>query len=561
MIASLALLSTAYAQVVDGQTPEINAQAFRPTVDGRGTLWTDDASMPGFGASARFLLSYTDSPLVYVVDGQDELGIVRNLVQADVLAGIGLGPLRLGFDLPVYLFARGDVGAGEGGLGDVAADGKLTLFGKDAPIEAPIDIAAQGRVAFPTATVQTALGAPGVGYEAALIVSRKIDRTLLAVNAGTRVAPAADLENISIADAFVWRAGVGYDIGSGGGVAGEVIGQATYAAPLANPAGLPIEAMLSGYARAGENVMLRAGVGRGLTSGISSPDLRVVLGLAVEPRGEAKDSDNDGIVDRSDGCPQQAEDLDLFEDGDGCPDTDNDRDGVLDRQDTCPLDPEDVDSYKDRDGCPDPNTMATLRVVDHTGRPLDLSKGVLQGPDIDRTFSGGELALELPPGTYTLAGRAGTYEPNTASFEIVPGGPQTALVMLTKQQNVLVSVSRDRIDLKDKVYFETSSAQIKPSSHGLLEQAIQIVRDYPEIALLRIEGHTDKRGSDSYNLELSKQRAASVMAYFIDQGIDPSRLTSEGFGETSPLDPADTQAAHSKNRRVDFFIERWVDQD
>ncbi|MCA9488804.1 MAG: OmpA family protein, partial [Myxococcales bacterium] len=63
-----------------------------------------------------------------------------------------------------------------------------------------------------------------------------------------------------------------------------------------------------------------------------------------------------------------------------------------------------------------------------------------------------------------------------------------------------------------------------------------------------------------YNLELSKKRAASVREYFIEKGIAPERLTSEGYGETRPLDPANNEAAWSKNRRVDFFIERWEEQ-
>jgi hypothetical protein len=82
--------------------------------------------------------------------------------------------------------------------------------------------------------------------------------------------------------------------------------------------------------------------------------LRLTVGLAVHsPR--RFDRDGDGVSDRSDRCPDQPEDLDGFEDGDGCPDPDNDRDGVPDGVDACPVVPEDRDGFLDSDGCPDPD--------------------------------------------------------------------------------------------------------------------------------------------------------------------------------------------------------------
>ena len=76
--------------------------------------------------------------------------------------------------------------------------------------------------------------------------------------------------------------------------------------------------------------------------------------------------------------------------------------------------------------------------------------------------------------------------------------------------------------------------------------------------LLVLQGHTDERGGEAFNLELSKKRAAAVLAYFVDKGIDPARLTSDGYGESRPLDPAHNADAWAKNRRTDFFVEEWV---
>ena len=218
-------------------------------------------------------------------------------------------------------------------------------------------------------------------------------------------------------------------------------------------------------------------------------------------------------------------------------------------------------TWKDEDGCPDPTTQLTATVVDEDGQQLDLAKGMIVGPDgKEYPLESGRVQVEVPPGKYVVRGRAGTYEPNEVTVDVVDGPPTATKVTLIKKKNAKVVVSRDRIDLKDKIYFETASAKIKAESFGLLDQAVQILQEYPEIALLRIEGHTDSRGSDTYNLKLSGDRAASVRQYFIDHGIVGDRLTSIGFGETKPLDTANNEAAWSKNRRVDFFIERWEEK-
>ncbi len=80
-------------------------------------------------------------------------------------------------------------------------------------------------------------------------------------------------------------------------------------------------------------------------------DARCCDGEPVEVN--AVDADRDGIPDDADSCPQEPEDRDAFEDGDGCSEPDNDQDGIVDDDDVCPLDKEDVDGFQDVDGCPD----------------------------------------------------------------------------------------------------------------------------------------------------------------------------------------------------------------
>ena len=71
---------------------------------------------------------------------------------------------------------------------------------------------------------------------------------------------------------------------------------------------------------------------------------------------------------------------------------------------------------------------------------------------------------------------------------------------------------------------------------------------------LSLEGHTDNVGDDDANLQLSKDRAASVKQYLKDAGISSSRITSEGYGETKPVDSNDTADGRKHNRRVEMNI-------
>ena len=87
------------------------------------------------------------------------------------------------------------------------------------------------------------------------------------------------------------------------------------------------------------------------TNDATEPKYRIVAGFRYAPLG--RDRDGDGVLDRDDKCPDQAEDRDGFEDEDGCPDPDNDRDGIPDARDKCRDAAEDFDGFQDEDGCPD----------------------------------------------------------------------------------------------------------------------------------------------------------------------------------------------------------------
>lgn len=123
-----------------------------------------------------------------------------------------------------------------------------------------------------------------------------------------------------------------------------------------------------------------------------------------------------------------------------------------------------------------------------------------------------------------------------------------------KPENQGCPLAKETMDIIKKIsentYFETNKAELKKSCIPSLDSLATILKQNPEVAI-RIEGHTDNVGSSENNLKLSKERAASVRAFLISKGIDPGRITSEGFGDTRPLMSNDTEEGKSKNRRVE----------
>lgn len=218
------------------------------------------------------------------------------------------------------------------------------------------------------------------------------------------------------------------------------------------------------------------------------------------------DRDGDGIRDPVDSCPDEPEDFDGFEDTDGCPDIDNDRDGILDPDDACPNEPEDVDGFEDTDGCPD---------VDND------RDGILDADDA------------CPNEAEVVNG-----------VDDLDGCPDEGLIQLVD----------DRIVLEERVLFDFERARVKSAARPVLDAIVELVRQHPEWALMRIDGHADVRGDADFNRRLSERRARNVMRALIERGLAADRLEFRGFGADRPRDQRRTEQAHQRNRRVEFVI-------
>jgi len=245
------------------------------------------------------------------------------------------------------------------------------------------------------------------------------------------------------------------------------------------------------------------------------------------------DRDGDGIHDPDDTCPDEPEDVDTFQDTDGCPDTDNDADTILDAADRCPIEAEDMDQYEDTDGCPDPDNDAD---------------GVLDAADQCPAEAGPESNHGCPDpddDSDTVPNRVDNcpQEAGTVEFQ---GCPQAQLV----------TIVGDHLVILEKVMFRTGSATIDRHSYPLLNNVAAVLNAHPEIHHLRVEGHTDAQGNAARNMTLSQKRAQAVVTYLTRRGgVEATRLVAEGFGPNRPLVPnATTEAEFEQNRRVEFVV-------
>ena len=615
-------LSTAVQAQERGAMPDLDVNTFRPRLDAGPTLWTDSSEQYKTGTVHAGLLGHWQhGPLEYVYgDGESREVLLKDAVTTHVVASVALDRFRVGFDFPIHILSKGaGVQAGTG-TGDLMVDGKVTLVD---PAGGGLGLALAGRIGLPTGSVSAALSEDGLTGELRAIADMHFGNFMLAGNVGMRFRPETELEAATLNDQVVLRIAGAYDLTDQGSVALEV---GSYVAPGAGMTGLPVEAMLSGSGRISPAFVVRGGVGRGITQAVGSPAVRVVAGLTYSPL-KADDADGDGIYSDFDRCPQLAEDMDGWEDEDGCPDTDNDKDGFPDAEDACPDQAEDMDGWEDEDGCPELPTQLSITFQDQKGTVVPSVAATIAGTEL--SGEGNPVLIVVDPGSYTLTAKAEgfkdtevqfavpRYEESSFTFklsdlgmaslkitvvspegervenaywypiggaripvdqgqamsadpgnyDIVVGAEGFGLSRLTVEVNedatteVQVSLARPRIEvtknkinLKEKVFFDTGKSTIKVESHPLLDEVADVLLATPEILKIRVEGHTDSRGGDLDNLKLSQARAEAVVKYLVAQGVDGERMQAVGFGEQQPIDKADNADAWEKNRRVEVFI-------
>ncbi len=299
-----------------------------------------------------------------------------------------------------------------------------------------------------------------------------------------------------------------------------------------------------------------------------------MLGIGLDLGGTTdNDTDKDGIVNSKDKCPNSPAEAKV--DANGCP-LDTDNDGVLDYLDKCP----DLAGLFISNGCPDKDGDGVLDAVDEC--PDIRGNAALKGcPDSDE--DGIEDRLDKCPtekGTAATLGCPDTDNDGVADnidkCYTVAGDPQHSGCPDSDNDGVYDDIDLCRNipgtaanygcpEIEEKVKqlfqkalqgirFETGKAIIKPESFPIIDAIAKVMSEHPDYKLI-IGGHTDNVGDDDMNYTLSKDRAAAVSNYLITKGVSPMRVSSDGFGETKPVDTNDSEKGRARNRRVEFKVE------
>lgn len=248
--------------------------------------------------------------------------------------------------------------------------------------------------------------------------------------------------------------------------------------------------------------------------------------IGKNERGATLDSDGDGLSDD--------DERDKYSTDPNNPDTDSDglNDGLEVETGTDPLDP-DTDKGGIRDGVEDANLNGQVDDGETDPRVKD-------GDEIPKPEPAPEPEPEPEPDPDE--DHDGVENPDDAC----PGTPEGSKV----DERGCVEFVGKTFTLEG-IQFDTASADILPASELVLRRAVAVLQDNPE-ARVEIGGHTDSRGKASMNRELSLNRAKAVYEYLVKAGIDPSRLTTKGYGPSQPIADNATEAGRAKNRRIEF---------
>ena len=553
-LGALLVLVPVTAQAQRVHTPDL--RLLRPGPGPDDTLGVFGAGVSRhLGWQLGTLVHYAADPFVGTRNGQ-EVSLVAHQLTVDVMASLALfDHLELGVAVPII--ANQEVAApsvfpprysftGESTtVGDVWLGAKLMFFGS------PDDVALALSAAIAIPTDGEFASHTSLGFEPRLLLTwAATDYLRFRLNAGARLRGSRDFGGLTTGHEVLvgGSAEAMFDIGDQpfavlGSVAGSIGLQETDAEEV------PFEALGAIEYRGIPNTAITLGGGAGITAGYGAPSYRVLFGLRYAQQPPA--------------CAFGPEDVDGWQDDDGCADLDNDGDGIDDLPDLCPFEAEVFNGYKDDDGCPDdPPWKADPGATDPDGGP----KGVIP-PSPDSDGDGiDDVQDDCPRHAEDKDGfedADGCPDPDDDGDGIPDGQdkcPRDAEVInglddddgCPDQSDAALEGDRIRID--GTVQFASGRAKIKKASFSLLDRVAAILQRVPDITLLQVQGHTDDRGGAERNRKLSQARSEAVAAYLSGRGVAAKRLVAKGFGEGVAIAPNKTKAGRKKNRRVEFRI-------
>lgn len=285
-------------------------------------------------------------------------------------------------------------------------------------------------------------------------------------------------------------------------------------------------------------------------------------GARVDESGCPIDSDHDNVPDGIDQCPNTPQGATV--DARGCP-TDSDGDGVPDGIDQCPgtppntsVDARGCPADADGDGVPDSQDQCANTphgaTVDARGCPVD--------SDNDGVPDGIDQCPNTPPNTQVDARGCSTDSDNDGVSDDKDLCPNTQANVKVDKDGCPIELTERETELLDKgrittreIHFETAKWDILPESNATLDDIGTILIQWPQLRI-EIGGHTDARGSNAYNQDLSQKRAQAVLEYLTQKfpQLKADQYTAVGYGETRPVASNKTVEGMAKNRRVEFKV-------
>ena len=190
-----------------------------------------------------------------------------------------------------------------------------------------------------------------------------------------------------------------------------------------------------------------------------------------------------------------------------------------------------------------------LNIVDIETKEMvtaDVTVGEMKPETVTGRF---EKTLGAGPYAVKVIAKDEAYLPYERIFDVEAAKTLEVEVAMVKKEFKIVL---------PEVYFEFNKSDIKPESYSVLDGAAETIKTVfagnPKTKI-EIQGHTDSKGSDAYNLDLSNRRANAVKDYLvINHNINPDRLMARGYGESKPVASNDNEIGRAKNRRVEFVV-------
>lgn len=204
-----------------------------------------------------------------------------------------------------------------------------------------------------------------------------------------------------------------------------------------------------------------------------------------------------------------------------------------------------------------------------------IAKQLVLGGDVidkktDRKIKNSKVGIVLKSDratNYSLVAATGHYEQNisslgwylfTASAEGYLNSTDSVQVESQEITPVIKNLYLTPIEVGltvrlKNIYFDFDKTTLKSESFVELNKVVDFLKQNPSVSI-EISGHTDSKGSDTYNQNLSQGRSQAVVDYLISQGIDSSRLEAHGYGESKPIDSNETEDGRANNRRVEFTV-------